>query len=110
MTFGPEARPVEAPFGKRIALPWFEFNESGFALTWPWGLSTNTYKLAVIVAAVVILLLLWLLMTRTKIGLIMRATQLDQEMAQAHGIAVNKVYALVFGLGAEILYYCRLLL
>jgi len=76
--------------------------ESGFALTWPWGMSTTTYKLAVIVAAIVILLILYLIMTRTKIGLIMRATQLDQEMAQAHGIAVNKVYALVFGLGAAL--------
>jgi len=100
MTFGPEPRPVEAPFNKRIALPWFEFNESGFALTWPWGLSTTTYKLAVIAAAVFILLLLWLVMSRTRVGLIMRATQLDSEMAQAHGIPVNKVYALVFGLGA----------
>ncbi len=102
MTFGPEARPVEAPFNKRIALPWFEFGDSGFALTWPWGLSTTTYKLAVIVAAVLILLILWLVLTRTKIGLVMRATQLDPEMAQAHGIAVNKVYALVFGLGAAL--------
>jgi len=100
MTFGPEARPVEAPFNTRIALPWFEFTEQGFALTWPWGLSTTTYKLAVIVAAVGILLVLWALMTRTRIGLIMRATQLDREMALAHGIPVNKVYALVFGLGA----------
>lgn len=102
MTFGPEARPVEAPFNKRIALPWFEFGEQGFALTWPWGLSTTTYKLAVIVAAISILLLLWILMTRTRIGLIMRATQLDREMAQAHGIPVNKVYAMVFGLGAAL--------
>lgn len=100
MTFGPEARPVEAPFNKRIALPWFEYGEQGFILTWPWGLSTTTYKLAVIGAAVFILLMLWLLMTRTRIGLIMRATQLDREMAIAHGIPVNKVYALVFGLGA----------
>ncbi len=102
MTFGPEARPVEAPFNKRIPLPWFEFGDSGFALTWPWGMSTTTYKLAVIVAAVLILFVLYLVMTRTKIGLIMRATQLDQEMAQVHGIAVNKVYALVFGLGAAL--------
>jgi len=102
MTFGPEARPVEAPFNKRIALPWFEHSEQGFALIWPWGLSTTTYKLAVIVAAVSILLLLWVIMTRTRIGLIMRATQLDTEMAQAHGIPVNKVYALVFGLGAAL--------
>ncbi len=100
MTFGPEARPVEAPFNKRIALPWIEYGEQGLALIWPWGLSTTTYKLAVIVAAIFILLMLWLLMTRTRIGLIMRATQLDREMATAHGIPVNKVYALVFGLGA----------
>jgi len=100
MTFGPEARPVEPPFNTRIALPWFEFGENGFALTWPWGLSTTTYKLAVIGAAVFILLVLWVIMSRTRMGLIMRATQLDSEMAQAHGIPVNKVYALVFGLGA----------
>lgn len=100
MTFGPEARPVEPPFNTRIALPWFEFGENGFALTWPWGLSTTTYKLAVIGAAVFILLVLWIIMSRTRMGLIMRATQLDSEMAQAHGIPVNKVYALVFGLGA----------
>jgi len=100
MTFGPEARPVEPPFNTRIALPWFEFGENGFALTWPWGLSTTTYKLAVIGAAVFILLVLWVIMSRTRMGLIMRATQLDSEMAQAHGIPVNKVYALIFGLGA----------
>ena len=32
----------------------------------------------------------------------MRATQLDGEMAQVFGIAVEKVYALVFGLGAAL--------
>ena len=61
MTFGPEARPVEAPFNKRIPLPWFEFGDSGFALTWPWGMSTTTYKLAVIVAAILILFILYLI-------------------------------------------------
>jgi len=100
MTFGPEARPVEAPFNQRIALPWFEYGIDGFMLIWPWGLGTTTYKLAVIVAAVVILLALWVLMTRTRIGLIMRATQLDREMAIAHAIPVDRVYALVFALGA----------
>jgi len=102
MTFGPEARPVEAPFNQRIALPWFEYGVDGFMLTWPWGLGTTTYKLAVIVAAIVILLALWVLMTRTRIGLIMRATQLDREMAIAHAIPVDRVYALVFALGAAL--------
>lgn len=102
MTFGADARPVEAPFNKRIALPWFENGVDGFAMYWPWGLSTTTYKLAVIVAAIFVLVALWLLMTRTRAGLIMRATQLNRDMALAHGIPVEKVYALVFGLGAAI--------
>ena len=100
MTFGPDARPVEAPFNHRLALPWPEFTESGIAITWPWGMSITSYKLFVICAAVVVLLMLWLVMSRTRFGLIMRATQLDREMAQAHGVEVRKVYALVFGLGA----------
>ena len=39
-------------------------------------------------------------MSRTKIGLLMRATQLDRDMATAFGIPVEKVYAIVFGIGA----------
>jgi branched-chain amino acid transport system permease protein len=100
MTFGPDARPVEAPFNTRIALPWVEWGENGLSLFYPWGLSTTSYKLFVIAAAVTILLTLWLVMTRTKAGLIMRATQQDSDMAQAFGVPVDRVYAYVFGLGA----------
>jgi branched-chain amino acid transport system permease protein len=69
-------------------------------MTWPWGLSTTSYKLFVIIAALTVLIALWLFLTRTKIGLIMRATQQDSEMAQAFGVPVGKVYSWVFGLGA----------
>lgn len=100
MTFGPYARPVEPPFNHRLPLPWLEFGDQGLSLVWPWGLSITSYKLFVIVAAVLILVGLWLLMTRTKLGLIMRATQQDSEMAGAFGIPVRTVYAWVFGLGA----------
>ena len=102
MTFGPDARPVEAPFNHRLALPWFEFGQSGPQLFWPWGLSTTSYKLFVIAAAIFTLLALWALITQTKIGLIMRATQQDSDMAQAFGIPVGRVYSLVFGLGAAL--------
>ena len=100
MTVGPDARPVEAPFNQRLALPWWEWGESGLEMFWPWGLSITSYKLFVIAAAAVILIALWLFMTRTKAGLIMRATQQDSEMAQAFGVPVGNVYSWVFGLGA----------
>lgn len=102
MTFGPDARPVEAPFNSRIALPWFENTEAGWAMYYPWGLSTTSYKLFVIVAAIALLLLVWYVMSRTKLGLILRATQLDSETALAFGIPVERVYALVFGIGAAL--------
>lgn len=100
ITYGPDARPVQAPFIHRLAIPWFEFTDQGLGLYWPWGLSTTSYKLAVIAAAAVILTALWILMTRTKAGLIMRATQLDREMAQSFGMPVERVNAIVFGIGA----------
>ena len=102
MTFGPDARPVEAPFNSRIALPWIEQTDAGWALYYPWGLSTTSYKLFVIGAAVALLLLVWFVMSRTRLGLILRATQLDSETALAFGIPVDRVYALVFGIGAAL--------
>jgi branched-chain amino acid transport system permease protein len=39
-------------------------------------------------------------MSKTKLGLYMRATQQDQEMAQAFGVPVRRVYAKAFALGA----------
>lgn len=100
MTYGPEARPVEPPFNSRIALPWFEFGEAGLQLYYPWGFGTTSYKLFVIGAAMFILVGFWLLFSRTRLGLVLRATQLDRETAQAFGISVQRVYSLVFGLGA----------
>ena len=102
MTYGPDARPVEPPFNQRIAIPWVERGEAGWQLYWPWGLGTTTYKLAVIGAAAAVLLGVWALMARTKIGLLMRATQLDRDMATAFGIPVERIYAIVFGLGAAL--------
>ncbi|MFZ1725105.1 MAG: branched-chain amino acid ABC transporter permease [Albidovulum sp.] len=83
--FGPDARPVPAPFNFRIQLPWFGY---------------SGYKLAVVVAAGVLLLAVWLILTRTKAGLIMRATQIDRDTARAFGINVDRVYAGVFAMGA----------
>jgi branched-chain amino acid transport system permease protein len=102
MTYGPDAHPVTPPFNQRLAIPWFEFTNNGLEFYFPWGLSTTSYKLFVIAAACFAGLGIWVLMARSKIGLILRATQSDRETAQAFGIPVERVYAFVFGLGAAI--------
>ncbi len=85
LTFGPDARPVTGPFYFRVQFPWFGY---------------SGYNLFVIVAVAFILLGVWFVLSKTRIGLIMRATQYDQEMAQAFGIPVKAVYAAVFAAGA----------
>jgi len=102
MTYGPDARPVVAPFNARIALPWLERGAEGWSVIWPWGFGTTSYKLAVIVAAALLLGALWLFLAHTRAGLVMRATQADREMATAFGVPVERVYALTFGLGAAL--------
>lgn len=99
MTFGPVPRPVEPPFDSRIAIPWWEKIDGVWEMYWPWGLSISTYKVFVIIAAIVIIAALRYAMTHSKAGLLMRATQLDSETAQAFGIPVTRVYAGVFGVG-----------
>ncbi|WP_347311205.1 branched-chain amino acid ABC transporter permease [Defluviimonas sp. SAOS-178_SWC] len=83
--FGPDARPVPAPFSFRLQLPWFGY---------------SGYKLAVVVAAVLLLLCVWLILKHTRAGLVMRATQIDRDTARAFGINVDRVYAGVFAMGA----------
>lgn len=85
--YGPDARPVAAPFTLRLQLPWFGY---------------SGYKLFVVAAAGAVLLGLWLMMTRTRAGLVMRATQVDRDVARAFGIDVDRVYMGVFALGAAL--------
>lgn len=85
--YGPEARPVAPPFSYRIVLPWFGY---------------SGYKLFVVVASAAILLACFLVLTRSRAGLVMRATQYDREIAQAFAIPVERVYAGVFALGAAL--------
>ncbi len=85
MTYGPDARPVVAPIDFRVQLPWFGY---------------SGYKLLVIAASIVVMLAVWWGLTRTRIGLMMRATQFDSETARAFAIPVDRVYGGVFAFGA----------
>ncbi len=83
--YGASARPVVAPFDFSIEMPGFGY---------------SGYKLMIIPAAIFLLLIVWLIMSKTRAGLWMRATQHDKEIAQAFAIPVDKVYMGVLAFGA----------
>ena len=59
-----------------------------------------TYRLALLGIVVVALIALYLVLYRTRIGMIVRAGIEDSTMVDALGIDVYKVFMLVFGIGA----------
>ena len=59
-----------------------------------------TYRLAVVGIVAVALIALFLILYRTRIGMIVRAGIEDSEMVDALGINVYRVFMLVFGIGA----------
>lgn len=83
--YGPEARPVTAPIYFRVQFPWFGY---------------SGYKLVVAGMSALLLLGTWAVMSRSKLGLYMRATQQDAETAQAFGVPTRRIYSYVFALGA----------
>ena len=59
-----------------------------------------TYRLAALVIVAVTLIALYLVLYRTRIGMIVRAGIEDSGMVDSLGIDVDKVFMLVFGIGA----------
>ena len=64
------------------------------------GRQFPTYDLFLIVLGPVLLALLWLLLARTRFGMLVRAATQDREMVSALGINQAWLFTAVFGLGA----------
>jgi branched-chain amino acid transport system permease protein len=64
------------------------------------GLSYPVYRLAVIAAGLSVAVFLWVLFTRTRLGMRIRAGAANREMVGALGVDIGLLYTLVFGLGA----------
>lgn len=64
------------------------------------GLPYPTYRLAVIGTGLAVALLLWLIFTKTRIGMQVRAGAVNREMVAALGVNIKLLYTLVFGFGA----------
>jgi len=65
-----------------------------------WGRQFPTYDLFLIVAGPVVLAILWLLLTRTRWGTLVRAATQDREMVSALGVNQAWLFTGVFALGA----------
>jgi len=66
------------------------------------GYSYSWYRLILMLAAIVLLVGLWLLVNRTRFGILARATIQMPQMAEALGVKTRVVYSLTFGLGAAL--------
>ncbi len=57
-------------------------------------------RIAILIAAIVIGVGMWIVLTRTRLGMLIRAGVDDREMLAASGVRINYVFLAVFGFGA----------
>lgn len=88
MVFGPTPLSLPAPEALGGAIPLME------------GFGYPVYRVAVLAAGLAVALLLWLLVTRTRIGMQVRAGATDAEMIGALGVDIRRLFMAVFGFGA----------
>ncbi|MCO5196985.1 MAG: hypothetical protein M9941_04440 [Anaerolineae bacterium] len=67
------------------------------------GGRVRTYnEVFVILVGVIVLIVVWLILQRTRLGMIIRAGVQDSEMVEALGINVRRVFTLVFAMGVAL--------
>lgn len=66
------------------------------------GISYSAYKFSIIVVTIVVAAFLYILVMRTRIGMLIRAGASNREMVGALGVNIKLLYTLVFGLGAAL--------
>ncbi|GAB1364137.1 branched-chain amino acid ABC transporter permease [Rhodobacter sp.] len=72
------------------------------AISLPGGLQYPLFRLVIIAVGAAVALGLWLLITRTRLGIRIRAGEADREMIGALGVDIAKLYTIVFALGAAL--------
>ena len=87
--WGGDPRPMAGP----------EFLRGGALL---FGLTFPAYRLAVVVVSIVLAISLWLLLDKTRLGMMIRASVDDMQMARAVGIPASRLFSIVFCLGAAL--------
>ncbi|PLX54157.1 MAG: branched-chain amino acid ABC transporter permease [Desulfobacteraceae bacterium] len=64
------------------------------------GAPYPTFRLAIIVVGIIVAIFLYFLITRTRLGMLIRASATNREIVGALGVNVKLLYTLIFGLGA----------
>jgi branched-chain amino acid transport system permease protein len=96
--FNELVRMVWGPAGLSLSLPmWLVYPREILP-----GLFYPTYRIAIICTALLVALFLYLLVMRTRLGMLIRAGASNREMTGALGVNINLLYTLVFGLGAAL--------
>jgi branched-chain amino acid transport system permease protein len=96
--FNELVRLVWGPAGKTLSLPPEMF---GAVQILP-GLYYPIYRLVIIAVTLAVAALLYVLVMRTRLGMLIRAGASNREMVGALGINIKLLYTLVFGLGAAL--------
>ena len=74
----------------------------GGAVMLPGGLQYPVYRLAIIAAGALVAFGLYVLISRTRLGMRIRAGESDREMIGALGVDIRTLYTVVFALGAAL--------
>jgi branched-chain amino acid transport system permease protein len=96
--FNELVRLVWGPEGRTLSLP----TEMLSAVQVLPGVYYPIYRLVIIVASLTVAGLLYVLVMRTRLGMLVRAGASNREMVGALGINIKLLYTLVFGLGAAL--------
>jgi branched-chain amino acid transport system permease protein len=64
------------------------------------GLALPIYRLWLIVFGAAICVLLWVLLHKTRVGILIRAATVDRVMLKALGVRTDRLFTVVFGLGS----------
>ena len=68
----------------------------------PGGLRYASYRLVIIGTGALVAVLLYLLVTKTRVGMLVRAGASNREMATAMGVNIRRLFTAVFALGAAL--------
>ena len=94
--FNELVRIVWGPWGMNIPLP--DYLNGNIELL-P-ELLYPTYRMVIIASGLIVAVLLYLLISKTRLGMLVRAGANNREMIEALGVNVRLLFTLIFGLGA----------